>query len=98
MTKKIMFLLTASILSLGIMTGCSDNSGTAQSDDNANVVTQTDNQNVADDNAASATESSVNTVVGTGQAGDDNADDGGSTAAATTASGAQNNDDGYISE
>ena len=102
MTKKIMFLLTASILSLGIMTGCSDNSGTAQSDDNANVVTQTDNQNVADDNAddnaASATESSVNTVVGTAQAGDDNADDGGSTAAATTASGAQNNDDGYISE
>ena len=98
MTKKIMFLLTASILSLGIMTGCSDNSGTAQSDDNANVVTQTDNQNVADDNAASATESSVNTVVGTGQAGDDNADNGGSTAAATTASGAQNNDDGYISE
>lgn len=102
MTKKIMFLLTASILSLGIMTGCSDNSGTAQSDDNANVVTQTDNQNItddnADDNAASATESSVNTVVGTGQAGDDNADDGGSTAAATTASGAQNNDDGYISE
>ena len=78
MTKKIMFLLTASILSLGIMTGCSDNSGTAQSDDNANVVTQTDNQNItddnADDNAASATESSVNTVVGTGQAGDDNAD------------------------
>lgn len=102
MTKKIMFLLTASILSLGIMTGCSDNSGTAQSDDNANVITQTDNQNVADDNAddnaASATESSVNTVVGTAQAGDDNADDGGSTAAATTASGAQNNDDGYISE
>ena len=102
MTKKIMFLLTASILSLGIMTGCSDNSCTAQSDDNANVVTQTDNQNVADDNAddnaASATESSVNTVVGTAQAGDDNADDGGSTAAATTASGAQNNDDGYISE
>ena len=40
----------------------------------------------------------MNTVVGTGQAGDDNADDGGSTAAATTASGAQNNDDGYISE
>ena len=110
MTKKIMFLLTASILSLGIMTGCSEIDIRIESDDNANVVTQTDNQNVADDNAddnaASATESSVNTVVGTAQAGDDNADDGGSTAAATTgstaaattASGAQNNDDGSISE
>lgn len=51
MTKKIMFLLTASVLSIGIMTGCSGNSGNTQADDNNNVITQTENQNVADDNA-----------------------------------------------
>lgn len=51
MTKKIMFLLTASVLSIGIMTGCSGNSENTQADDNNNVITQTENQNVADDNA-----------------------------------------------
>ena len=42
MTKKIMFLLTASILSLGIMTGCSGNSGNTQSDNGNNAVSQAD--------------------------------------------------------
>lgn len=55
MTKKIMFLLTASVLSIGIMTGCSGNSGNTQADDNNNVITQTENQNVADDGSAATT-------------------------------------------
>ena len=53
MTKKFIFLLTASILSLGIMTGCSGNTGTTggtQSDD-SNVVSQADNRTLSEDNA-----------------------------------------------
>ena len=53
MTKKLIFLLTASVLSLGIMTGCSGGAGTAggaQSDD-SNVVSQADSQNISSDNA-----------------------------------------------
>lgn len=67
MTKKIMFLLTASVLSIGIMTGCSGNSGNTQSDDNNNVITQTENQNVADDNAddgSAATTAAANSGTG----------------------------------
>ena len=53
MTKKLIFLLTASVLSLGIMTGCSGGAGTAggaQSDDGS-VVSQADSQNISSDNA-----------------------------------------------
>lgn len=67
MTKKIMFLLTASVLSIGIMTGCSGNSGNTQADDNNNVITQTENQNVADDNAddgSAATTAAANSGTG----------------------------------
>ena len=67
MTKKIMFLLTASVLSIGIMTGCSGNSGNTQADDNNNVITQTESQNVADDNAddgSAATTAAANSGTG----------------------------------
>ena len=94
MTKKIMFLLTASILSLGIMTGCSGNSGNTQSDDGNNAVSQADTQSVSDNSADDATGSSVNTVVGSGIT-DDNGDSAGTTAASTQAS---NSNDGYITE
>lgn len=94
MTKKIMFLLTASILSLGIMTGCSGNSGNTQSDDGNNAVSQADTQSVSDNSADDATGSSINTVVGSGIT-DDNGDSAGTTAASTQAS---NSNDGYITE
>lgn len=95
MTKKIMFLLTASILSLGIMTGCSGNSGNTQSDSGNNAVSQADTQNVSDTSADGASDSSVNTVIGSGIT-DDTSDNAGATTAATT----QNTDttNGYISE
>lgn len=95
MTKKIIFLLTASILSLGIMTGCSGNSGNAQSGNGNNAVSQTDNQNVSDDNADDASQSSVNTVIGSGIT-DDTDDGSATTAAATTQS--TDASGGYISE
>lgn len=91
MTKKIMFLLTASVLSIGIMTGCSGNSGNTQADDNNNVITQTENQNVADDNADDG--SAATTAAGS--VTDDNADDG---SAATTAAANSGTDSKYISE
>lgn len=91
MTKKIMFLLTASFLSIGIMTGCSGNSGNTQADDNNNVITQTENQNVADDNADDG--SAATTAAGS--VTDDNADDG---SAATTAAANSGTGSKYISE
>ena len=91
MTKKIMFLLTASVLSIGIMTGCSGNSGNTQADDNNNVITQTENQNVADDNADDG--SAATTAAGS--VTDDNADDG---SAATTAAANSGTGSKYISE
>lgn len=87
MTKKIMFLLTASVLSLGIMTGCSGNSGAAQSDDQNQTLIQSEDQSVI----GGAEGSSVNTVIGTDKVNKD--DDGAGTTAAQTNGGGS-----YISE
>lgn len=87
MTKKIMFLLTASVLSLGIMTGCSGNSGAAQSDDQNQTLIQSEDQSVI----GGAEGSSVNTVIGTDKVNKD--DDGAGTTAAQTNGGGN-----YISE
>ena len=89
MTKKIMFLLTASVLSLGIMTGCSGNSGAAQSDDQNQTLIQSEDQSVI----GGAEGSSVNTVIGTDKVNKDDADDGAGTTAAQTNGGGS-----YISE
>lgn len=86
MTKKIMFLFTASMLSLGILTGCSGNSNTTQTNDN-NAASQTTNQAASSDASDDATNSSVNTVIGTDKT---SSDDGGTTAA--------NSSDEYLSE
>lgn len=77
MTKKIMFLFTASMLSLGILTGCSGNSNTTQTNDN-NAASQTTNQAASSDASDDATNSSVNTVIGTDKT---SSDDGSTTAA-----------------
>ena len=87
MTKKIMFLLTASVLSLGIMTGCSGNSGAAQSDDQNQTLIQSEDQSLI----GGAEGSSVNTVIGTDKVNKD--DDGAGTTAAQTNGGGN-----YISE
>ena len=87
MTKKIMFLLTASVLSLGIMTGCSGNSGAAQSDDQNQTLIQSEDQSLI----GGAEGSSVNTVIGTDKVNKD--DDGAGTTAAQTNGGGS-----YISE
>lgn len=86
MTKQIIFLLTASMLSIGILTGCSGTSDTAQTDNNQ-AVTQTDEQGASSVNSDDASGSSVNTVIGTDKT---SSDDGGTTAA--------NSSDGYLSE
>ena len=82
-----MFLLTASVLSLGIMTGCSGNSGAAQSDDQNQTLIQSEDQSVI----GGAEGSSVNTVIGTDKVNKD--DDGAGTTAAQTNGGGN-----YISE
>lgn len=86
MTKKIMFLFTASMLSLGILTGCSGNSNSTQTNNN-NAASQTTNQAASSDASDDATNSSVNTVIGTDKT---SSDDGGTTAA--------NSSDEYLSE
>ncbi len=88
MSKKIMFLLTTSILSLGIITGCSGNTGNAQSDNGSNAAAQSDTQNVTADNSNNASENSVNTVIGSGIT----ANSGGNTSQTTGSNG------NYISE
>lgn len=87
MTKKIIFLLTASMLSFGIMTGCSGTSGTSQTDDGQAVI-QSNDQNTSDSNSTDASGSSVNTVIGTDKTSGDNGN--------TTA--AQNSGSNYITE